>query len=395
MAQHAILSPSGASRWLTCTKSARFELQFPDTSSDFAAEGTLAHRLGELFIRKRLNLISDDGYEIVMQEILSHKLFKDGKADNAMIDHAEDYAVFVMEKFAEAQAHTSDALIFLEEKIDLTKYIPEGFGTADVIIIADGVLTMIDLKYGKGVLVSAEENRQMMTYALGGLEKFDFAYDISEVEMIIHQPRIANYSSWKATVENLKLWAEEELKPKAALAFAGEGAYVAGSHCRFCRAKAMCKANAEYNLDLAKYEFADPATLEDTEVAEILSKADNFENWIKAVEAHALNAAVNDNKKWPGFKLVEGRSNRAYKDEKEVVEVLTHKYPAEVIYKPAKVNGITELTKALGKKVFDTLIGPLLIKPQGKPALVPASDKRPEYNNAASAADVFADVQID
>jgi hypothetical protein len=340
---------------------------------------------------KKLGLFNHEAYtdlhEGELSEIQSHELYK-----HEMDDHAEDYATFVMERFAEAQAHTSDALIFLERKLNFSEYVPEGFGTGDVVIIADGVLDFIDLKYGKGVLVSAENNKQLMLYALAALREFDFSYDIKRVRMTIYQPRIDNYSSFEMTVEDLLQWAENELKPKAALAFNGEGEYEAGEHCRFCRAKAVCKANADYNLQLAKYEFQDPALLDETEVADILSKAGNIENWLKAVEEYALNAAVNENKKWPGFKLVEGRANRVMSDEKKIVKVLKKNgVPVTSIYKPREVYGITALTKSLGKKMFDTLIGPLLVKPAGKPCLVQATDKRPEYNSIDKVREDFAE----
>lgn len=391
MKQHALLSPSSAERWLTCLPSARLEEKFPDTSGDAAKEGTVAHRLGELFIRQKLNIVSDVGYEVVLKDIQKSEYY-----DHAMDDHAENYAMFVMERYAEAQVRNSDAMIFLERKLDLTEYVKEGFGTGDAGIIADSILDVIDLKYGKGVPVSAENNKQMMVYALGWLLEFEHLYDIKTVRLTIYQPRIDNYSSWELPVTDLKEWAEKELKPLAALAFEGKGDFKPGSHCRFCRAKATCKANANYNLELAQHEFAEPVLLSDEEVADILNRADAFSNWIKSVEDHALAEAVNKNKKWPGYKLVEGRSNRVYSDETKVVEVLTGKgYGEEIIYKK-KLTGITDLTKALGKTSFAALIEPLLIKPSGKPTLVPVTDKRPEISSLEQAQSDFAeDLKMD
>lgn len=386
MADHAILSPSGASRWLACTPSARLEQQFPDRAGEAAAEGTLAHALGELLLRYKTKQLPPSLYDSRLKEIQADKLY-----DGSMLDHAEDYAVFVLERFAEAQAHTKDALLFLETKLDLTDYVPEGFGTGDAIIIADGTLDLIDLKYGKGVAVSAHENRQMMLYGLGALRDFDFMYDIQKVHMTIHQPRIENYSSYELTVAELRQWAEAELKPKAQLAWEGKGDYAPGAHCRFCRAKAVCRANADHNLEVAKHEFKDPARLDDSEIAEILGRVDQLTAWINAVEEHALNEAVNGGKKWPGYKLVEGRSNRKYSSEEAVALKLSQIASLrEDQYAPRKLLGITDMQKLLGKKDFAFYLDPLIIKPPGKPTLVPASDKRPEYNSIESAVNDFS-----
>ena len=258
---HAMLSPSSAHRWLSCTKSAKLEQQFPDRAGEAAKEGTLAHALGELMIRFRLNQVDEKAYAKELQKIETDPLF-----NHSMTEHAEAYALFVLERYAEAQTRTKDAAIFLEHVLNLTDYVPEGFGTGDTIIIADHTMDIIDLKYGKGVLVTADNNKQMMLYSLGALRDFDFLYDIKMVRMTIFQPRIDNYSTWELSVKDLKKWAIEELVPRAALAFEGEGEFVPGTHCQFCKAKATCRANAEYNLELAKYEFKDPALLGDEEL---------------------------------------------------------------------------------------------------------------------------------
>jgi hypothetical protein len=387
MSAHAILSPSGAHRWLTCTPSARLEQQFPDSAGQAAAEGTLAHSLSELILRFRTKQIAPSLYDTKLKALQSDSLYESG-----MLDYCEDYAVFVLERFAEAQAHTSDAVLKLETKLNLTDYVPEGFGTGDAIIIADGTLDLIDLKYGKGVPVSAEQNKQMMLYALGALRDFDFVYDIQRVRMTIHQPRIENFSTYEVAVEDLKLWAEQELKPKAALAFAGEGEFAPGTHCRFCRAKAVCRALADYNLSIAKHEFKAPALLTDEELVSILARVEQFTTWVSAVEEHALNEAVNNGKKWPGYKLVEGRSNRKYADETAVAcKLLKVGFPEDDIA-PRKLLGITDMTKVLGKKDFAFYLDDLIVKPPGRPTLVPATDKRPEYNSTESAIADFQNV---
>jgi len=384
MRAHAILSPSGASKWLTCTPSARLEAQFPESKSTYADEGTLAHSLGELMISHKLKKITKHQY---------NKLLKDIEASSyycpEMHEHAENYAVFVMERYADALSHTKDAMIFLEKQLDMTDYVPEGFGTGDVVIIADGTLELIDLKYGKGVSVSATNNKQMKLYGLGALRDFDFIYDIHTVRMTIYQPRIDNFSTWELPVVDLKQWAEDELRQKAQLAFDGEGEFVPGDHCRFCKAKAVCRAFADMNLGLARYDFADPAVLNDEEIADIISRADTFKNWISSIEEHALAESINNGKKWPGYKLVEGRSNRKYSDEEAVAQTLaSYGYGDDVIYKRSLLT-ITEMEKKLGKKTFGEYLGELIIKPQGKPTLVPLTDKRPEYSSTESAVNDF------
>lgn len=387
MGAHAILSPSGASRWLACTPSARLEQQFPDRSGAAASEGTLAHSLGELMISAKTKAILKTTYTKQLKDIKANSQYED-----AMLDYMDDYATYVVEQFSKAQAHTKDAILFLEQKLNLTDYVPDGFGTGDVVIIADGVMDIIDLKYGKGVSVSAINNKQMMLYSLGALREFDYMYDIQVVRMTIYQPRIDNISTFEMSVADLKAWAENELKPRAALAFAGEGEFAPGEACRFCKAAATCKANAEYNLQLAKYDFQDGALLDDEAVSDILNRADMFTKWLNAVSEHALHEAVTNGKKWPGYKLVEGRSNRIYTDEIKVAEVLKSKGLEESsIYQPKKLLGITAMEKELGKSDFATYLSSLVIKPAGKPTLAPATDKRPEYNTNEGAAMDFAE----
>jgi len=377
--QHAILSPSGASRWLVCTPSARLEQQFPSTSSGAADEGTLAHELGELMIAFKAKQINRITYNKKLADIQANEPYSED-----MYDYMEDYSAYVIEQYAAAQKHTRDALLFLETKIDLTKWVPEGFGTGDVFIIADECLYFIDLKYGKGVPVSAVENKQMMLYALGAWEQFSHIYDIKRVSMTIYQPRLDSITDFEMEVEDLLRWAEEDLKPKARLAYDGEGEFAPGDACRFCRAKALCKANADYHLQLAVHDFKSPELLTAEEVADILTRADNFIKWINAVSEHALAEALNG-KEWPGFKLVEGRSVRKYTDTDSILKVLTTeaKYQPEQVTEPAKLLGITALEKVIGKSDFENHVSPYVIKPQGKPTLVPASDKRPMWNGAA------------
>ena len=381
---HALLSPSGASRWLACTPSARFEEQFPDSSGEAAQEGTLAHDLGENLLRYHFGQITKRKLNPELKRIEADPMY-----NASMQDYIDGYVAFVAERFAEAQKVTKDAVIAIESKLDLTDYVPEGFGTGDTVIIADGTLEIIDLKYGKGVLVNADNNNQMKLYALGALREFDFMYEIDTVRMTIYQPRLDNVSSFEMKVKELRDWAAYELIPKAKMAFAGEGDFVTGEHCRFCRARNRCKALADENMKLAKYEFAEIPQLTNEEIADILSRAKAFKSWISSIEDYALQQAIDNGVEWPGFKLVEGRSVRTYLDQDKVAQrLLENGWDENVIYTRSLL-GITAMEKTLSKKGFAELLDGLVIKPPGKPTLVPESDKRPAWNSTESAINDF------
>lgn len=283
-----------------------------------------------------------------------------------------------MEQLTEAKTHCKDPQVLVEQRLDFSKWVPEGFGTGDCLIVADDVLHIIDFKYGLGVLVEAEDNPQMMCYSLGALDIYDGIYDITSVKMTIFQPRRENVSTFTIKKEDLLKWADDFLKPTAELAFNGEGEFKAGDHCTFCKAKATCRKRAEYNLELAKYDFEMPASLSETEIAAILPKIDDLTAWAADIKEYALQQALSGTE-YPGFKVVEGRANRKYTDEKAVAFVVKDNG-----YDPyeKKLLGITAMTSLLGKKKFEELLGALITKPQGKPTLVPASDKRPALNTA-------------
>lgn len=384
---HALLSPSSASRWLACTPSARLEETFPEKpSGPAAAEGTLAHSLGELLINRKLQRVWALPYVDQLKAIQADELYTPD-----MFTYMDAYADYVIEQFNAAKAVTPDAVLFTEQKLDMRRYVQDGEGTGDVGIVAEPVLDVVDLKYGKGVRVEAKGNPQMRLYAIGALEANDFLYNIKTVRMTIYQPRLDNISTDEISVVDLRAWAEDYLSPRAAKAFAGEGEFKVGAHCRFCKAAAVCKANAEYNLEVAKYDFADGKLLEDHEVADILTRADAFTKWIAAVEEHALNEAVNNGKRWPGYKLVEGRSNRVITNPDKLLTDLLEfaHYDVEKVTEPAKLLGLTKLEKVLGPSEFDTWAKEYIIKPAGKPALVPEADKRPEYSSADTVASHF------
>lgn len=383
--QHALLSPSGASRWLACTPSARLETEFADKAGDAAAEGTLAHSLGELLILLKTGRISKANYNKKLKAIQADKFY-----GNDMMEYCEDYAVYVMETFSAAIGRTKDALLFTETKLDLTEFIPDGFGTADINIVADHILDFIDLKYGKGVEVSAIENKQMMVYALGALSQFDFLYNISTVRMHIYQPRMDNISVWEIDATELKQWGSDELVPKAKMAFAGEGEFVPGKHCQFCRARPTCRAHAEKQIEIFEYDLKAARLLTDVEVSDVLSRAKDLTSWLTEIKDYALDQAVNNSKKWPGYKLVAGRADRFYTDPQAVADkLLKAGFTEEKIYEPKELLGITKMEKAITKKVFAEELSELVKKPAGKPTLAPADDQRPELNSLDKATSDF------
>jgi hypothetical protein len=299
-------------------------------------------------------------------------------------EHVDAYLQLIWDRYQEAKTTCPDALIFMEQRLDFSQWVPEGFGTGDVVIIADGVMEVIDLKFGKGVVVDAEENSQMMLYGLGALSLYDALYDIEAVKMTIHQPRLDAVSTWQLRADELIEWANTYVVPRAKLAMAGEGEFKCGDHCQFCRAKAVCKARADYNMEIAQHEFAESMLLSDDAIADILGRAVEFKKWISDVEDYALQEAERG-KKWPGWKLVEGRSNRKYTDEELVVGALTAAgYEEDKLYEK-KVLGITAMEKIVGKKTFTELLSNLVVKATGKPTLVVESDKRVEINSIASA----------
>jgi len=384
MSAHALLSASSAKRWLACTPSARFEEQFEETTSSYASEGTAAHYFAEHLIRATLDWAPSAAHKA--EAFRAANPFYDG----AMEEHITKYVDFVIERFNEARATTKDAVIYLEQRLDYSSWAPEGFGTGDVIIIADDTLEVIDLKYGKGVPVEAEGNPQLKLYGLGAWSAFEFLYNIRSVRMTIAQPRLDSLTTSEMLVEDLLDWAETEVRPRAKRAYDGQGEYEPGDHCQFCRGAAVCKARADYNLALAKYDFIHPNILMPDEIADILGRIDELMNWAAKVKDHALEQAEKHGVKWPGWKLVEGRSNRKYSDADAAASALIDAGIAEAIIYERTLLGITALEKAIGKKRFEELLQDHIIKPAGKPVLVPETDKRPEIGSLQSALDDFA-----
>lgn len=361
---HSILSPSGSHRWLNCTPSAMLEQEFENKTTEAAEEGTVAHAFCEHKLRKSLKL-------------RSKRPVSDYDSDE-MQECTDAYVDFVNEQLEIAKQRCKDPLILVEEKVDFSRYVPDGFGTADCLIISDDELHIVDFKYGQGILVDAYDNPQMKCYALGALETYGNLYDITNASMSIFQPRRENVSTWKTTVKELKDWAEKVLKPKAELALKGEGEYRCGEWCRFCRAAVRCRARAEEKLRLAEDEFKLPPLISDAEIEEILKVIPDLTKWATDIQNYALDMVLNHGKEWSGFKVVEGRSVRKYKDEDAVIEKAKENGYTD-IFKSSLIT-LTEMQKLMGKKKFEKLLGDLIIKPKGKPTLVSIADKRPAIN---------------
>ena len=368
---HALLSASSAHRWLVCTAAPKLEAEFPDTTSTYAKEGTLAHEICELKLTKYITTMPRGTYTKKLNALKKHELY-----DPEMDETTDTYLDYVKRT---ALSYSVPPSIQIERRVNFSDYAPEGFGTADCLLLAGDTLHVIDYKHGLGILVSAEKNSQLSCYALGALDLFDGIYDIERITLVIYQPRRANISLYEMGKDELLAWANDILAPAAKLAQEGKGEFKAGDHCQFCKAKANCRKRAEYNLELAKYDFEVPATLEDSEVAAILPRIDDLVSWAGDVKDYALQKALSGTR-FDGFKVVEGRSNRKYTDEDAVAKAV--KAAGFEPYEQ-KLLGITAMSQVLGKKKFEELLGELVYKPAGKPVLVPDSDKRPAMNTAA------------
>ena len=355
MGQHSVLSASASHRWTNCTASVLLTKDMPDSASSYAEEGSRAHELCAYKVSRLIHKpIAKPEYEY----------------DNATEDYADQYAAFVAERI------TPGSMVLIEQRVDYSEWAaPDSFGTADCIVIDDKALKIIDYKHGVGVPVSSERNPQLMLYALGAYGIFKDLYEITRVEMSIFQPRISNTSSYEMTIEDL-LRQGDIFRSKAAEALNG-GEYKCGEWCRFCKAKNTCRARAELQLAEAREDFKLPPQLSNEEVADLLPKLDAIIEWCKDIQAYALDSAIKGTH-FNGYKLVCGRSVRKYTDEDKVAEVVKKQGLDPYTH---KVLGVIDMTKLLGKAKFEELLGGLICKPQGKPTLVPESDKRPEMAN--------------
>lgn len=374
---HARFSPSASKRHLTCTPSLLLEEQFPDSISEFAEEGTAGHTLAEHLIKKYM-------------KIRSNRPTSDYYTDE-LAESVEDYVSYVVEQLENVKNDYPMYIAAVEQKVDVSSYVDDCFGTADMVIVSPDKLHIIDLKLGKGVPVYAENNTQLMIYALGVLETVEPIFDIETAELTIHQPRLQNVSTWEISAADLRAWGNDVLKPRGAMALSGEGEFAAGEHCRFCKAKNQCRARADEMLKLAQLEFKAAPLLSDDEIAEVLSKADELAKWASDIYTYAQEKAISEGKLWTGYKLVRGKTNRKYTNENDVIEAAKAAGYKD-IFKTSLI-GITEMEKLMGKKKFNEVLGGLVYKPEGKLTLVSETDKR-EAANISTVSDDFKEENL-
>ena len=386
MSAHAKLSASGSEKWMTCTPSMFAEAPFEDEGSEFAREGTFAHAVFEQellhFLGKPIDPLPRELMHFDSTELRDY------------VEQAVDYA---KDRIAAAYERCKDPVILVEQRLDFSRWVPEGFGTGDLVIITDDLVEVLDLKYGKGIYVDPASNSQLRLYGLGAYNELSHLYDINRVCMTVLQPRLSNYGSEELPIVDLLNWADAEVVPKAKMAWLGLGEFVAGDHCNmsFCKARYTCPARADQAMEVAKLEFSQvdvpvPSSLSPERIAVLLPKADMVIDWFNDLKAHALEQATKHNNIVPGFKLVEGRSNRKYSSQDDVAAKLQASGIPESIMYERSLLGITAMQQAIGKKKFTELLGNLIVKPAGKPTLVPVEDKRPALPSAATAAEDFS-----
>lgn len=375
---HALLSPSGASRWMNCTPSARKEEHIQDTPSVYALEGTLAHELAEIELKKYHCFITHEEYQSKIAKIESDEMYA-----GDMSEEVYKYVSYCIEQYEAYKKQCKFVDISIEDKIDLTEYIEEGFGLNDHIILADTLLEVIDLKYGRGVAVSAVENDQLKLYGLGALWKHSLVHDIKEVKLTIVQPRTNSISSFIISAEDLEKWGEEQVKPKAEMAFKGEGEFNPGTWCKFCKFKPKCRAVFENNLKLVKEDFRDPDEITEEELIEVYKKTEQITSWLNSIEAYIHNKLMNK-EVVHGYKLVTGRSNRVFTDTKAVEKILReNKYDETKFMSEPKLLSITAIEKLTGKTEFTNLLSEYVSKTEGKPTIALENDKREDFFKSA------------
>lgn len=373
---HATLSASSAHRWLSAPPLPQLEKFFPKDASPMAAEGTAAHALGECKLRK----------------VLGQKVKRPtSDFDNDDMEaYTDDYCSYVMEEFQKVKLSHPGATVLIEQQLDFSKYVPDGFGTGDCIIIADGLMHIIDFKYGKGVRVAAENNPQMKLYALGALNNYSMLYNHpATIDMTIFQPRIGNVSTWSLETDALLHWAKTELKEKAELALNGQGVVKYGPWLQFSNCNAVLRVRYDQYKKLQALQLKSPHLMSNEEIEEVLANIDDLIKWASQVKAYAQDLTINHGKQWAGFKVVEGRSIRKYKDEAKVAQVAEANGFTDIYLQ--SLLPITKLEKVMGKKKFDELLGPYIYRPAGKLTLVPNSDKRPAVDTT-NAQDEFTEV---
>jgi hypothetical protein len=367
MSAHALLSASSSPKWLNCPPSARQEEVLPDSTSEYAQEGTLAHEIAELKLRKHFTEpMGPRKFNNALKKLEEKPLYQD-----EMLRHTDTYKDYVSQV---VYSYASPPYVAIEKKLDYSNYAPEGFGTGDTIVIGGNTLYVIDFKYGKGVPVSAHENSQMKLYALGAYSEYSFLYAISTVKMVIVQPRLDNISEYELSIADLLAWGES-IKPIAQKAFNGEGEFLSGDHCKFCRARAQCRARSDFNLSLEEFRQMKPPLISNEEVGQILIRAQNLAAWVTHLEEYALAECLKGND-IPGWKAVNGRSTRQFVDQDEAFRVLMKNGTEEAMLYERKPLTLTATEALLGKAKFKELLSAHVTQPPGKPALAPLSDKR-------------------
>nr|DAS75314.1 MAG TPA: Protein of unknown function (DUF2800) [Caudoviricetes sp.] len=378
---HALLGPSSASRWMACPPSVRLCEQFEDVESEYAKEGSLAHEIAELKMKKLIDPgLTSRKFTSAMKKLKDKELYQE-----EMQGYTDEYVEFIQEQM---YSYETTPHISVEQKVDFSQYVPGGFGTADCILISNDTLHIIDFKYGKGVPVDAENNAQLLLYALGAYLAYEMIFPIEHIKMSIVQPRLSNICTWECSLDYLLTFAKKA-QEKAVMALNGEGDFNCGEHCKFCKAKAICRERANTNLELAKYEFkaADQLTLE--EIGEILQKAQDLAKWAEDLKEYALAESLKGNNV-PGWKAVNGRGSRSFKNTDEAIKVLVDNGIAEELLYERKYLTLAQMEKTVGKKEFNSLVGDLIAMNVGKPTLVDASDKREAITNRIKAEDEFS-----
>jgi hypothetical protein len=382
--QHALLNASGAHKWLNCTPSARTEETLPESQSVYANEGRLAHEIGELKLRKTfVEPMGPQKFRNVLKKLQQDPLYQD-----EMLTHTDTYLEYVSKI---VHSYPAPPYVAIEQRLDYSAFVPEGFGTGDCIIIGGSTLHVIDLKYGKGVPVSAEYNPQMMLYGLGAYVKYLMLYPINLVKLTIVQPRLDNISEWEVSINDLIQWGEQYVRPRAQRAYNGQGEFNPGEWCRFCRARATCRARADTHTALEDFGFKKPPLLTNAEIGEILVRAQELAKWAKDLEEYALSECLAGNE-IPGWKAVEGRSVRQFTDTEEAFKTLIKAGYDEAVLYERKPLTLAAIEKLLGKKDFTKLLADYVVSPPGKPTLAPESDKREAITNRTSAAEDFGPV---
>jgi hypothetical protein len=389
MAEHSIVGPSAAERWFNCPPSALLESKMKDSSSSYAEEGSLAHELGKIKLQYHFGLIRQREYEKSFEKIKAHTYYT-----KELYKFTMDYVDFCLDVYYKIQRKNETVDVFIEEKIKLDYYIPDGVGTADFVVIANKVLHVIDLKFGANKYVNAEDNKQFKIYALGTLVAHSEVYEIDKIEMTVYQPRMDNISTETISAKRLLNWGENILKPAAELAYYGHGEKTAGDHCQFCKIKGRCNTFAEAKNEAAKLEFKDPDLLTDEELVAIYPKLKQIKSWAEAVEKYMLSQALKEGYEWKGLKLVAGgQGRRTFTNEDAVVKRLKEMEVRESYY--TALASLTKIETALGKSVFSSKLGDLVHRPAGKPTLTDINDPRPAYDRNKEAAEIFKDIDED